>query len=162
MTTLEIYLNHTNGNFSRLPYIHEEAIEYKCDGKEGYITFDGYYYVEDHAPPYPEDEKLVIWERPQRQPEWLPQILSMTVKLREKEHYDIVVNSQGWTEYKYKILEESAYIIEIYKREILESTDKYSSVDDGNGEDIEVCFFPTNKQTIYFKVLETLIPLKKY
>ena len=39
----------------------------------------------------------------------------MSLKLREK-HYDTIINSQCWTEYKYKTLEETAYIIEIYMR----------------------------------------------
>lgn len=121
----------------KTPYIcNQEPIEYFCDGKEGYIHFDGYYYVENHAPPYLEDEAL----GPRRYDVWLPQKLTMFVQLFEKETY--------------KELECLQYIVEIYKKVIHENTDVISDIEEGDGEKMKVCFFPTNRQTIYFRVLE--------
>ena len=136
----------------------QEPIEYQCDGKEGFIHFDGYYYVEDHAPPYPEDENMKPWERPNRRSHWLPKKLHLIVTKREKEP-EVKENSEtNTTTYHYKVIDQNFYFIEIYKREIHECTDRISKdVDlDGDGELVDVCFFPTNRQTVYFRVLETL------
>jgi len=138
MTTRQINFYAYEERTSRqTPYIcNQEPIEYFCDGKEGYIHFDGYYYVENHAPPYLEDEGL----GPRRYDVWLPQKLIMFVQLFEKEAY--------------KELECLQYIVEVYKKVIHENTDVISDIDDGDGENMKVCFFPTNRQTIYFRVLE--------
>jgi hypothetical protein len=51
MTTRQInFYEYETGAHRKTPYIcRQEPIEYLCDGKEGYIHFDGYY-VENHAP----------------------------------------------------------------------------------------------------------------
>jgi len=115
-----------NKSFHEPLYI-SDLIEY--NEKEGSIHFNGYYYVEDHAPPYPEDLKLEPWERPTRYNKWLPRVVTMSV------YEDNTYNE---------------YQIEIYKRIIHESTDKISEIEE-DGEPIRVCFFPTNRQTIYFR-----------
>ena len=136
----------------RTPYIHDlEPIKYTLDCSEGSITFDGYYYVEDHAPPYPEDDGLPRWERPERRSQYLPQILDMIVHIREvvpcKEE---IIENVLYRDYK--TIEQSMCKIEIYKRITHECTDQISEIDD-DGEPMHVCFFPTDKQTIYFLVL---------
>lgn len=138
MTTRQInFYDYEERTSRQTPYIcNQEPIEYFCDGKEGYIHFDGYYYVENHAPPYLEDEGLGR----RRYDVWLPQKLIMFVQLFEKEAY--------------KELECLQYIVEVYKKVIHENTDVISDIDDGDGENMKVCFFPTNRQTIYFRVLE--------
>ena len=138
MTTRQInFYDYEERTSRKTPYIcNQEPIEYFCDGKEGYIHFDGYYYVENHAPPYLEDEAL----GPRRYDVWLPQKLTMFVQLFEKETY--------------KELECLQYIVEIYKKVIHENTDVISDIEEGDGENMKVCFFPTNRQTIYFRVLE--------
>ncbi len=138
MTTRQInFYDYEERTSRKTPYIcNQEPIEYFCDGKEGYIHFDGYYYVENHAPPYLEDEAL----GPRRYDVWLPQKLTMFVQLFEKETY--------------KELECLQYIVEIYKKVIHENTDVISDIEEGDGEKMKVCFFPTNRQTIYFRVLE--------
>ena len=122
-----------NKSFHEPLYI-SDLIEY--NEKEGSIHFNGYYYVEDHAPPYPELEQ---WKR--RNDKWLPRIVTLGVGKDE-------LNNSNIVEYK-------EYIIEIYKRVIHESTDKISEIEE-DGVPMSVCFFPTNKQTIYFRVLETI------
>ena len=138
MTTRQInFYDYEERTSRKTPYIcNQEPIEYFCDGKEGYIHFDGYYYVENHAPPYLEDEAL----GPRRYDVWLPQKLTMFVQLFEKDNY--------------KELECLQYIVEIYKKVIHENTDVISDIEEGDGEKMKVCFFPTNRQTIYFRVLE--------
>ena len=81
MTTRQIYFRDYEKSIrQRMPYIHgQEPIEYFCDGKEGYIHFDGYYYVENHAPPYTEDDELEMCDRPSRYDTWLPQKLIMFI-----------------------------------------------------------------------------------
>lgn len=139
----------------RTPYVvNEESVKYTCDGTEGVIFFDGYYYVEDHAPPYPEDEALPEWERPCRRSEYLPQTMELYVKIRETEPYK-EEHLSTFTRVHYKVLEEHWYKIEIYKRVKQESTDRMSEIEE-DGEPMSVCFFPTNKQFLYFKVLEVL------
>ena len=151
MTTREVYFyQYEEDTHQQTPYIcGQEPIEYLCDGKEGYIHFNGYYYVENHAPPYLEDEVL----RPRRYDVWLPQKLKMITQLREKEPYKEEVVDNVTTSY-YKELECLQYIIEVYKKVIYKNTDVISEIDDGYGENTRVCFFPTNRQTIYFRVLE--------
>jgi hypothetical protein len=77
----------------------------------------------------------------------------MITQLREKEPYKEEVVDNVTTSY-YKELECLQYIIEVYKKVIHKNTDVISEIDDGYGENTRVCFFPTNRQTIYFRVLE--------
>jgi len=159
MTTIEVCMYTANPGDYATPYIKgQEPIEYICDGKEGSILFDGYYYVEDTSPPYPEDNdpNLKPWERPRRHSEWLPKKCMMFMTRREtepsKEEYD---EETFVTRVFYNILEKQQYVIEIYKRDIHDCTDVISQIED-NGSPMDVCFFPTNKQTIYFRVLEEI------
>ena len=154
MTTLNIDFQNAPDDNSSLPYIlGQEPIDFKFDGKEGSIFFNGYYYVEDHAPPYPEDEDLDLWDRPRRYKEWLPRKACMFTSLRETEPSKIETHANGSTYTHYNYIEKGLYIIEIYKRVIYECTNQYSELED---EGMQVCFFPTDKQTIYFRVLENL------
>ena len=69
-TTLELYFV-SNGV---TPYIIGEPREYKCDGKDGYVRFNGHFYVEDGPP------SQMIWRR-------MPQVASC--------HYAIIVVIQS-------------------------------------------------------------------
>jgi len=157
-TITEIFFTTAPKTSNRVPYIREHIpIEYVCDGKEGHIKFNGYYYVEDHSPPYPEDDGLEVWECPMRHSEWLPLKAFMHVKRREAEPYKVEVDPENLiTEHFYKTLEEQIYMVEIYKRILYEPTDQESEIQDERGGKMDVCFFPTNIQTIYFRVLEDL------
>jgi hypothetical protein len=129
-------------------------IEYKCDGNEGSITFDGYFYVEDHPPPYPEDEGLEF--RPRRHAHWLPKKQLLSVTLRETEEKETPTDISGTYTITYKIFETRQYIVEVYKKVIHECTDQYGDLGEDweDGTPMKVCFFPTNKQTLYFRILE--------
>jgi len=133
------------------PYILEDTpIEYNCDGKEGFICFDGYFRVEDRAPT-PEEEAIPIWQRERKWNEWLPKKVYMSVKRTEITLHECELKKDD-----YRLLEKQEYIIEIYKRVVHESTDRISQIEDDDGTRLNVCFTPTDKQTIYFRVLETM------
>ena len=81
----------------------------------------------------------------------------MFTKVRDTKPYKEEYNKEkGCTSIYYKFHEESHYLIEVYKREIHQKTDKYSETQDDDGEVMNICFFPTCEQTLYFKVLEKL------
>ena len=123
---------------SMLPYITGQTpIEFNFDGKEGSILFDGHYFVEDHAPPYPDDGKI-------RYDQWLPIKAMMITLLAESETVSIA---------------DGMYTVEIYKRIMHEATSEYVDLE-GHPEK-KICYNPTAKQTIFFKVLETLDFLSK-
>ena len=156
MTTREIHFYNASSEDTRTPYIlGQEPIEYTFDGKEGSIYFDGYYYVEDHAPPYPEDDDIDICERERRHDEWLPKKAIMFTTLRETEPSKVETREDGSIHTEYNYLEKDMYMIEIYKREKDEVTNQYSDMGD-EYDGMKVCFFPTRKQRIFFRVLETL------
>jgi hypothetical protein len=123
------------GDFS-VPYVrHSDSVVYECDGKEGTITFNGYYYVENGPPPYPEDRDGRL---KRRYSEWLPKKLFMSLKPSIKHHKSVF------------------YMIEVYKMEVYESTNEISEIDDEDGEPMKVCFFPTNRMKLWFRVLEDM------
>jgi hypothetical protein len=153
MTTRQInFYGYEKNTHKQIPYIcRQEPIDYFCDGKYGYIHFDGYYYVENHGPPYLGEEAL----GQRRYNAWLPQTLRMFSQLFEKYPYKVDVVDNVTKSY-YKEIESIQYIIKIYRKDIHENTDVVSEIDDGDGENMKICFFPTNRQTIYFRVLEIL------
>ena len=156
-TVREIQFAPMGDNEHRVPYIREsDATVYTFDGSGGSITFDGYFYVEDGAPPYPEDAGLKPWEV-ERHSEWLPKKLFMHVHLREKEPWKLEVDDERMcTRVFYNTIEDNAYVVEVYRREKHESTDQYREVADEDGEPMNVCFFSTMRQTIWFRVLEVV------
>jgi hypothetical protein len=132
MTTIEVYLSTADVSDNTTPYIVDDIpISYECDGKEGLLRFKGYYRVENHPPPYPEEEGLKPQERPRRYTEWLPRNLMLYYKKRE-------TGPIG----ECNILEHFLYHIEVYK------------IIDHNKQ--AAFFFPENEVTLYFRVLGTL------
>jgi hypothetical protein len=161
MTTVEAHFIYTKVSEWPPHIMGQEPTAYECDGKEGFITFNGSYYVENHPPPYPEDEAIPVYERKRRYTEYLPMTHFLSVKIRETEPYRVDVSSSVITR-NYKTLEENLYMVEVYKKVVHECTDQYGPVDlDGNGELTNVCFTPTNKQTLYFRVLEVIETTKQ-
>lgn len=137
------------------PYVRDgDTVVYECDGKEGSIEYDGYYYVENTPPPYEEDLSLEHWQRPRRYSEWLPKKCFMSMTYKEDEPYKVVKDQEKMCSYVYyNEIKKDCYIIEIYKKEEYESTDVISQIEDGD-EMMDVCFFPTNKMKIWFRVLD--------
>lgn len=153
MTTHQVHFYGTETSTHQpIPYIcRQEPIEYFCDGKEGYIHFDGYYYVENHAPSAPYIDTL---DTSTKYTTWLPQKLRMFTQMCEKEPYKVEVIDTMVNSY-YKEIETQSYMVEIYKKIIHENTDVISEIADDDGNNMNVTFFPTNRQTIYFRVIET-------
>lgn len=122
---------HTDTSNGLVPYIRE-CINFVNDGLNGSITFDGYYYEDDSN---------------------LPQQMLMFYSKYEAEPYD-QKDLSGVLHSYYNKLEELVCDIEITGRKIIENTDQYSNeIDDGS--EMRICFFPTNKQTLHFKILKT-------
>ena len=120
-----------SGDGQRVPFVQNDtAISYTNDCSEGSLTFDGHYYVEDHAPPYNNDSALPIWKRSQYYSDYLPQTMELYIEICE---------TKGNTE---EISEKHFYRIEIYKRIF--------------HEDSEVTDSPPNRQTIYFRILQNI------
>ncbi len=116
----------------RDPYIRS-VIDYQISDTEGSITFDGYYYVLN---------------------EEFPIKTMYNTTLREEKPYEEGMSEDGGTYVKYKNVEDKWYEIEIYDRVKIEDTSKFSEVNDEDGELMRVCFFPTYKQKILFKVIK--------
>jgi hypothetical protein len=109
----------------RNPYI-QKIIEHSISDKKGYLYFDGYYYVSDLE--FPKSTFLNI---------------SITTKIGVDDN-----------EPKYKLLQDTYYKIEIYKREHIKNTSEYGEMIDEDGSTMKVCLFPTHEQKLYFKILE--------
>lgn len=150
MTTTTIHFYNINDETRCVPYLGEDP-EITCDGSEGTILFDGYYYVDDHGPTE-EELTLPAWERPQKYGRHLPQTLDMYVEIYKKEPYKVEKLESGGTRYHYETVKKYAHHVEIYKRVIHECTDQISKIVE-DGEEMDICFFPTNLQTLYFRIL---------
>ena len=115
----------------RNPYIIR-LIDYTISDKEGSIEFDGHYYVLD--------EEFTIRT-------------FYNTTLREEKPYEEEISDEGHIT-KYRNLEDTYYEIEIYNRQKLEDTSRVSEIDDEDGSLMRVCFFPTHKQKILFRVIK--------
>lgn len=131
MEDFQIYFNTDQ---APRPFI-DMVFNYENDGTEGILEFDGYYYVNDSDL---EPDPSMPYQRYQYS---LPQELQMLVCKD-----CLLVN---------------AYEIEIYRREKICNTDKYSTVEEPDGSEMNVCFFPTDRQRIYFRVLDTILETEK-
>ena len=142
-TPTETYINfYSNGHERRTPYI-QELIEYENDGVEGCIHFDGYYYVYDGS----EDEFIKRYQNVEEN--CLPQRMLMDVIVQEKEPYHRYKNS-SWA----RTVSHDQYEVEFYQRTKIKCTDQISEIEDEDGEPMNVCFFPTDEQRLYFRVIK--------
>ncbi len=61
----------------------------------------------------------------------------------------------GVTTYAY--IDEGLLLIEFTRREIINNTDSYGPVqDDDDGDEMNICFFPTDHQRLHFKILQKI------
>ena len=147
----------------RVPYI-EELFSFSCDDKEGFIEFNGYYYVADEDDTYADQYQkkiptiehmnvLVLSDDP-------PTIINVPMNLPKPNDQSSPRSSiladmaaTGTCQHTiYKQLSNDHYIIQIYKRDKIQDTSVFSTIDDGD-EELNVCFFPTHRQRLYFRVL---------
>jgi hypothetical protein len=140
-TKTEIHF-HANSFSERHPHI-KELIKYVNDGSEGYLHFDGYYYVYDGS----EDEYTK--SRSEYAENLLPKRLLMDVIVQETEPYHVFCGG-SW----FRTVSHEQYEVEFYRREKLNCTDVISEIEDDDGEPMHVCFFPTDEQKLYFRVIK--------
>ena len=122
------------------PNLYVQTItEYVNNGVEGHLQFNGYYYISDEPDP------TNIYAK------HLPQKHLMHYTHNEDEPWDV----SGNTSY-FRPIENSMYLVNIHTRKIINNTDVISEIDDDDGGRMDVCFFPTNEQIIYFTVIKDL------
>ena len=109
------------------PYVRN-LLDYELTRDGGHITFDGYYYIEDSE---------------------LPTVHEMYFSKRQPEPYRVDGNT-----YHYHFDFHMAATIEIMERETGRITDRISKEVDEDGEEMNVCFFPTKIQRLHFRVIE--------
>jgi hypothetical protein len=140
----------------RPPYIRE-LVSYTCDGSEGIIEFDGYYRLNDgtdemHASCKSLPAREIFFAQLHSD---TPRYVTRTRQPWQPLELDPAHSSKEEITYlTYDLLEQDVYIVEVYKREIIECTDQISTIEDEDGEPMRVCFTPTDRQRIYFRVLE--------
>ncbi len=115
----------------RDPYV-QHLIDFQINDKEGFIHFDGYYYVMN---------------------EEFPKHIFFNTTVREEKPYEEKQTEYGY-ECKYRTIEDSFYEVEIYDRVKIENTSSYDEVDE-DGQKMRICYFPTHEQKIFFKVINT-------
>jgi hypothetical protein len=98
---------------------------------EGVLTFDGYYYIDDSE---------------------LPKKLMMSYRNYDKKLCGECM--QTWR--RGDCMEALDADIEIYRREKLKETSVSWPDVDEDGEEMNICLFPTDIQKIYFKVLNII------
>lgn len=128
----EFQLEVVRSSEGRTLYV-QEVFDYQNDGSEGFIEFDGYFYAdigdETEYGVRADDQTLVVWMRGEGY---------------QKE-------GEPYTTY-FKSLGQEIYEVTFTKREIVKNTNQYSVIDDEDGDEMNVCFFPTNRQRIFFTV----------
>lgn len=115
------------GRASSGPWVGK-LIDYELTATGGHITFDGYYYVDDKE---------------------LPRTHTIDFSKREAKPYKVV---DGTHHYNIEFVFSAE--IEIHEREIFKITDVISTIEDEDGEEMNVCFFPTKIQRLHFSVLK--------
>lgn len=149
--SIETYIEFTpKPNCSRV-YI-QELNNYSIDltNNEGTIEFNGYYYVNDDDG---DEEPKDGWSYNRRYNETLPTILLMDVIVMEGEAKPVAGESGS---YRQEIISGDRYLVQVYKRDIIQNTDVISNEVDEDGEEMNICFFPTNLQRLYFHILKVV------
>lgn len=113
----------------RDPYV-QKLIEFNISDTEGFIHFDGYYYVLN---------------------EEFPKRIFFNTTVREEKPYEEEIRDNGHHA-KYRIMEDMFYEVEVYDREKIVNTSSYDEVDE-DGSKMRICYFPTYEQKIKFRVI---------
>jgi hypothetical protein len=121
----DIYFMMSNPQI-REPYILK-LFGYETDGHEGIIDFDGRNTIKE---------------------EGLPIKLLMLVTIKDRTGF----TKENSNSIFYNLNKQDELFIEIYKKEIICCTDRISTIEDEDGEEMNVCFTPTDRQKLYFRV----------
>lgn len=124
-----------------------EVYDFACDGERGEVEFDGYYTAHDvsecEPPEYsmPKESYLLVKKYREGGPRiWMePSDVSGYVT----RHTEFCRDS-----YIYRVL--------IERRVKLQNTNSWSEDVDDDGRVYTVCYFPTDRQRLWFRVLETI------
>lgn len=100
---------------------------YAYDLSEGMIEYNGYFY---------------------RSEERMPLTGHINIGKQEEKPY-MVENGRYYYKYVFSYVAE----IEVYRYEEMEDTSQYSEIEEDDGEVMNVCFFPTARQKIWFRIL---------
>jgi len=131
MTTIEAFFLEDGDEIA--PFIlGQEALAYECDGKEGSITFNGYYRVEDSALPLKHLVSIKI-----RETEPCRVVEHEVPEISEEEYKEKGYRVLSHVEKFYNTLEQYMYRIEVHKR-FRHDPDNYHHI---------------TKQTVWFRVL---------
>ena len=136
------------------PYT-SEIYAFECDGETGMLEFNGYYYVND------DNETRFRDSLPKEETISVQKHLPVEPRIYSSEGPSAFKDSNGTnpivsfevTEYR---VDAYIYKILVERREKLYNTNEISTIEDDDGSEMNVCFFPTDRQRIYFRVLETL------
>ncbi len=141
----ETYIHFTAKRNCRYPYI-KDLLNYSIDStlNEGSVEFDGYYYVHDEEPAN---------EYERRYSEVLPTKLIMNVCVMDSEAKPVPGEVGA---FRQELVSGGEYLIEVYKREYIKNTDIISTIEDEDGEEMRVCFFPTDHQRLHFRILKEI------
>lgn len=119
----EMECTFTSDTHRHCPYVKEL---HSYDLSNGTMEYDGNFYITE---------------------EELPIKLRMWLHKLEKEPFKVVENISY---YNYEMNE--SYEIEIYRHEQLEDTSVLSDITDEDGTPMRVCFFPTYRHKIWFRI----------
>lgn len=155
MESLQVQFVHTDRAH---PYV-QEAFAFECDGRHGYLEFNGYYYVNDVGAT--EDDRRFSVSLPKEEMVIVTRRLDVPPLIWRAYEPSFLKDANGahplvemeLTEYR---VDQASYKILVERREKIYNTDVLSTIDDADGEEMSVCFFPTDKQRVYFRVLEVL------
>ena len=122
----------------------DKLYDYKNDGKEGFIDFDGYFYysLPGDEPPNEYDEGYSRFKPIKN--------ALLGVSYYPTEEGDLPERPE------HERLTDTFWEIEFTRRELIKNTNSYSEIEDDDGETMSVCFFSTDHQRIHFKVLREL------
>ena len=148
--SIETYIEFTPKRDCSRVYI-QDLKNYSIDltKNEGTIEFNGYYYVNDPSDDEPKDE----WTYHRRYSETLPTILLMYVYVMDGEAKPVPGEPGS---FRQEIISADHYLVQVYKRDIIQNTDVISTIEDEDGSEMNVCFFPTDHQRLHFQILKVV------
>lgn len=111
--------------------------KYHATSTEGYIEFDGYLY----------------WNIGEEQefPRTLTRALLTVAEIAKEGVYNSVTGSTH-----HELLACHIYEVEFTRRVLIKNTNSYSTIEEEDGSEMNVCFFPTEHQVLHFRILQDI------